>query len=114
MKWLRSFRWRILFGAFLWTLGLIPLLHLFFLFAHGVRIRLTPRDMAIFLILSFSFMVAGIWQVRAGFQPFDRLRRQLLGLRDGSTRRIEGIYPTEVQPLVNDLNSLLEHRDRVV
>ena len=45
---------------------------------------------------------------------FDRLRRQLLSLRDGSNIRIEGTYPTEVQPLVNDLNSLLEHREKIV
>jgi len=43
-----------------------------------------------------------------------RLRRQLSGLRDGSGDRIDGTYPTEVQPLVNDLNSLLEHRELIV
>jgi signal transduction histidine kinase len=59
-------------------------------------------------------MLAGILHLRAGLLPFGRLRRQLSGLRDGSGRRIEGTYPTEVQPLVNDLNSLLEHRERLV
>jgi len=39
MNLLRSFRWRILFGAFLWTLGLVPVVH--FLFAMGgLRARL--------------------------------------------------------------------------
>jgi signal transduction histidine kinase len=59
-------------------------------------------------------ILAGIWQFRAGLLPFGRLRQQLSGLRDGSGDRIEGTYPTEVQPLVNDLNSLLEHRERIV
>jgi len=59
-------------------------------------------------------MLGGIWQIRAGLLPFGRLRRQLSGLRDGSGRRVEGAYPIEVQPLVNDLNSLLEHRERTV
>src|SRR5262249_18726140 len=52
--------------------------------------------------------------IRAALLPFGRLRKQLLGMRDGSGRRVEGTYPTEVQPLVNDLNSLLEHRERIV
>ena len=81
MKWLNSFRWRILFGAFLWTLGLIPVLHLGFLFVHRIRIRLTPLDMAIFLGSALVFIVVGIWQVGAGFSPFGRLRRQLAGDR---------------------------------
>jgi len=114
MNWLRSFRWRVLLGAFLWTLGLIPVLHLLFLVGHGVRIRLTRLDMAIFFGFAFCFLLAGIWQFRAGLMPFGRLRKQLSGLRDGSCRRVEGSYPTEVQPLVNDLNSLLEHREQIV
>lgn len=114
MKWLNSFRWRILFGAFLWTLGLIPVLHLGFLFVHNIRIRLTPLDMAIFLGSALVFIVVGIWQVGSGFSPFGRLRRQLAGLREGAARRIDGAYPAEVQPLVNDLNSLLEHREQMV
>jgi signal transduction histidine kinase len=59
-------------------------------------------------------MLGGIWQVRAGLSPFSRLRRQLSGVRDGSGHRVEGAYPIEVQPLVNDLNSLLEHRERTI
>ena len=32
----------------------------------------------------------------------------------GAHRRVDGRYPTEVQPLVDDLNALLEHRDQTV
>ncbi len=114
MTWLRSFRWRILLGTFFWTLGLIPLLHLLFLKVHH-QMRLVPRGaIKIFFLFAFIFIVAGIWQFRAALLPFGRLRRQLLDLRGGSGRRIEGSYPTEVQPLVNDLNSLLEQREQVV
>lgn len=113
MKWLRSFRWRILFGAFLWTVGLVPLVHVTFLWTHHMLHRrlsvYTP-----FFISTFFFILAGILLVRSAFLPFGRLRKHLSGLRDGSVRRIEGKYPTEVQPLVNDLNSLLEHREHVV
>ncbi|HEX7288936.1 MAG TPA: ATP-binding protein [Candidatus Angelobacter sp.] len=114
MNWLRSFRWRILLGTLLWSLGLIPLLHWLFLVVHH-QTRLIPRHyLVVFFLSGFLFIMAGIWQFRAGLLPFGRLRRQLSGLRDGSSRRIEGTYPMEVQPLVNDLNSLLEHRERIV
>jgi len=113
MSWLHSFRWRVLFGAFLWTLGLVPLVHVTFIVVHrlyrGSISTFTPA-----FVISFFFMLAGILLVRSAFLPFGRLRSHLSGLRDGSVRRIEGTYPTEVQPLVNDLNSLLEHRERVV
>jgi signal transduction histidine kinase len=114
MNWLHSFRWRILLGTVLWTLGLIPLMHLFFLAVHG-QLRFMPGwGIEVFLVFATLCILAGIWQFRAGLLPFGRLRQQLAGLRDGSGDRIRGTYPTEVQPLVNDLNSLLEHRERIV
>lgn len=114
MNWLRSFRGRVLLGTFFWTLGLIPLLHYLFLVVHH-QTRLVPRRfLGTFFGFAVVFILAGIWHLRAALLPFGRLRRQLVNLREGSGRRIEGRYPTEVQPLVNDLNSLLEHREQVV
>src|SRR5690242_4614569 len=116
---LYSFRWRILLGAFLWTLGLIPVGHLIFLTIHHQvrgfsRVVILPVEPVTTLIFASLCMIAGALLVHAGLSSFDELRKQLLGVRDGSAGRIEGIYPTEVQPLVNDLNSLLEHRERIV
>jgi len=116
---LRSLRWRILLGAFLWTLGLIPVGHLVFNTVHHQtqipgRIIVLPVEPVTTLVFAFLCMLAGIWQVRAGLSPFSRLRRQLSAVRDGQERRIDGTYPAEVQPLVNDLNSLLEHREKAV
>src|SRR5690242_2557107 len=120
MNWLlNSFRWRILLGAFLWSLGLIPVGHLIILTVHHRahafgRIVILPVEPVTTLTFAALCMLGGIWQVRVGLSSFTRLLRQLSGVRDGSARRIEGTYPIEVQPLVNDLNSLLEHRERLV
>jgi signal transduction histidine kinase len=119
MNWLHSFRGRILLGAFLWTFGLVPLVHLIFATVHHQtqppgRILILPVDPATTLVFAFFCLLGGIWQVRAGLSPFGRLRSQLLGVRDGTGRRIEGTYPIEVQPLVSDLNSLLENREQTV
>jgi signal transduction histidine kinase len=114
MKWLHSFRSRILLGTFLWTLGLIPLLHLLFLLVHRQMRNISGLGIRVFFVFSTACISVGIWQFRAAILPFGHLRRQLAGLRDGSNLRIEGSYPTEVQPLVNDLNSLLENRETIV
>jgi signal transduction histidine kinase len=119
MNWLHSFRWRILLGAFLWTFGLVPLVHLIFSTVHhqnqpAGRVVILHVDPATTLVFAFFCLLGGIWQVRAGLLPFGRLRRQLSSVRDGTGRRVEGVYPIEVQPLVTDLNSLLEHRERTV
>ncbi len=39
------------------------------------------------------------------------LRARLVRVKEGRDRRLEGDYPSEVVPLVNDLNSLLDDRD---
>jgi signal transduction histidine kinase len=114
VNWQRSFRWRILLGTMLWSFGLIPIFHVVFLAIHRqLRQQLSEWDVGMLLVVGLVFILAGIWQFRSGLMPFGQLRQQLLRLRDGSGERIEGAYPTEVQPLVNDLNSLLEHRERI-
>ncbi len=116
---LRSLRLQILFGAVLWTLGLLPVGHMLFLVLTGHR---HERFIGFFhvglssmlLVLAIAFLVAGFTQVRNGLLPFGQLRARLSAVRAGHERRIEGAYPAEVQPLVNDLNSLLEHREKAV
>jgi signal transduction histidine kinase len=58
--------------------------------------------------------VAGIAQVRRGLSPFQELRERLSTVRDGRAARLTGAYPEEVQPLVDDLNQLLEHREAAI
>jgi signal transduction histidine kinase len=57
---------------------------------------------------------AGVVQLRLGLSPFEGLRAQLQAVRDGRARGVAGVYPAEVQPLVDDLNALLEQRDQAI
>jgi signal transduction histidine kinase len=119
MMHLRSLRWRIVLGASLWTLGLLPIGHMLFLVLTGHR---HERFIGAFhvglsgtlLVLAFTFLAAGFAQVRRGLQPFGQLRARLSAVRAGHERRIEGTYPAEVQPVINDLNLLLENREKAV
>jgi signal transduction histidine kinase len=111
----RSFRWRLLVALCLWSIGLFILVHgvspalferLPFLasFSHGVGL----------FVLAAGFMVAGFTFGGRGVARFTKLRDALAAVRSGRATRVEGEYPSEVQPLVDDLNALLIHRDRVV
>jgi signal transduction histidine kinase len=115
-----SLRARVLLGAILWTAGLFVFAaHL----ATAVMIKFpsAPRVFhAMFAhaasssIIAVICMLAGFWQVRRGLTPLHQLRERLAAVHSGRDRRVDGAYPSEVQPLVNDLNALLEHRERVV
>ncbi len=67
--------------------------------------------MAVFVV---AFVVGGLILVRRAVAPLWSLRASLSAVREGRSRRIEGDHPTEVQPLVNDLNGLLEDRERAI
>jgi signal transduction histidine kinase len=59
-------------------------------------------------------MLIGLMQVRSGLSSVNQLRARLGAVRDGREARVDGSYPSEVQPLVDDLNTLLEHREKAV
>ena len=108
-------------GALLWTIGLVILASAGLVAAiethSGVRAFLGVHDFfkqPLVLITAALSMAAGVLQVRRGLAPLRRLRTRLAGVHAGRDPRVEGVYPAEVQPLVNDLNVLLEHRAHAV
>lgn len=109
-----SLRGRVLLGSLLWALGLLAVAHVLsmLLLHHFPRMRLVGHG-TLFTI-ALAFIAAGLWQMRRGLAPFEQLRARLAAVRDGHAARVEGGYPAEVQPLVNDLNALLDHREQVV
>jgi signal transduction histidine kinase len=60
------------------------------------------------LALAIALVLAMIFQVRLGLQPLERLRRSIVEVRAGRSDRVAEVQPREVQPLVSELNSLLE------
>jgi signal transduction histidine kinase len=49
-----------------------------------------------------------------GLRPLDRARRALGKIRRGEAERLEGEFPREILPLVNEINALIESNRRVV
>ena len=65
-------------------------------------------------LFAVAFVVGGLFLVRRAVAPLWSLRASLSSVREGRSQRIEGDHPSEVQPLVNELNGLLDDRERAV
>lgn len=67
------------------------------------------------LIVLGGGILAGVFlQVRIGLQPLFQLRREVADVRKGKAERIEGEYPSELNPLATELNALVAHNQDVV
>ncbi len=58
------------------------------------------------LLLAAAWFYIGI-----GLRPLDGIRRSLNAVRTGAARRLDGDFPTEVMPLVEEANALLAAQD---
>jgi signal transduction histidine kinase len=107
-------------GAILWTLGLLALGGMLLTqvmvwhpqsprMVHHVFLQVGPIT-----TLALVLLVIGLFQIGRGVSPVAQLRHRLSAIHRGQARRMDGDFPSEVQPLVNDLNALLAERDRVV
>jgi len=115
MTLLRTFRSRLLLGSLFWTAGLLGMSHLLFV----LWARLHPHIrfavyLHAFLVFALVCMVVGLLILRSGLTPFAALRARMNAVRDGREQRIEGDFPGEVQPLIDDLNQLLASREEAV
>ena len=75
------------------------------------------RTTVVFILAVFGIglILATTTQIRWGLRPLDRVRRGLADLRSGKQTRLEeeGL-PAEVEPLVKELNALLESNQEVI
>lgn len=66
------------------------------------------------LILGIGLVIAVFLQVQIGLRPLYDLRVEIANVRKGRAARIEKAYPTEIQPLAEQVNRLLDHNQEVV
>ncbi|EGQ9322673.1 ATP-binding protein [Vibrio cholerae] len=64
--------------------------------------------MILALLFSGILVLTGV-QVTWSLRPLSKMQRELSALRDGQQNALNGDYPQEISPLVNDLNALLFH-----
>lgn len=112
MKAARSLRARLVIGAIFWSVGLVFVLNL----VITILRRFPGGVMHIggMTVAAAGLLVFGLVQIRGILALFRRLQVRLTAVREGRAPRLEGRYPSEVQPLVTDLNDLLDDRDQAV
>ncbi len=116
-----SLRARLLAAAILFTAGLFigaVVLATVMMFRypswprimHGFAgLHATP---SIYLVV--ALLIAGLALVRSSLTSLKQLRAQLAEVHAGREAQVTGSYPSEIQPLVDDLNALLEQREQLV
>lgn len=74
------------------------------------NVRAFTAQVAITLtMLGIGLLVVVWFQVRFGLRPLQALQRALGDIRKGKVRRLPENYPVEVEPVVSELNALLDH-----
>ena len=121
-----SLRARVVVGALLWTVGLVLFTFglLSFVFTHYPDLPFIGRRGSVHFIwashagllaaIAVVALAVGAYHVRRGLAGVSQLRENLAAVREGRTHRVEGRYVPEVQPVVDDLNALLDHRENAV
>lgn len=112
-----SLRTRLIVGALVWmTVVMVATTSLLLMVirSHPVHAGRAETYYAAMGLVAGALVVGGLFLVRKAVAPLRRLRVGLSAVREGRGQRIDGDYPSEVQPLVNDLNGLLEDRERAI
>lgn len=72
-------------------------------------------EMARMLGLTAAFLLlASGFQIVLGLAPLRRLRAEARAVRSGQNKRMSGHGPAEIQPLVGEINALLEERETAI
>jgi len=110
----RSLRSRLLTFLIIWGIVIFGLL----VAAGAMHLTLFSRrwrlNFAFPLVAGSLFIAFGVFVVRRGLSPFRIMRERLADIREGRSARLDGEYPSEIEPLVDDLNELLHERDERV
>lgn len=111
---LRSLRSRLIVASVLWTSGLLMLMHMLSLMVLHVFPSIRGFHSVMAVLTGFGLMAGGFLCARRGLTPFQHLRERLAAVRSGEQGRVLGAYPTEVRPLIDDLNGLIENREHSI
>lgn len=74
----------------------------------------TSRLYGALAVVGIGGLIVNGLAILFGLKPLDRARRALERIRRGEAERIEGDFPSEVQPLANEINALIDSNRRIV
>jgi methyl-accepting chemotaxis protein len=76
--------------------------------------RLDRLLAAALVILGLGLIGAMVLQAQIGLRPLARIGRALAAIRAGQADHLDGAFPNEIQPLADEINTLLGHQAAVI
>ena len=64
-----------------------------------------------FAVLGVGLLILAALQTVYGLWPLRRVQREVVAIRSGTETRISDTFPTEIQPLTDEINQLLAHSE---
>ena len=65
-------------------------------------------------VLGMGLLAALLVQVRFGLRPLQRMQESLTAIREGRAERLDGEFPTELQPVADELNLLIQSNAEII
>jgi signal transduction histidine kinase len=66
------------------------------------------------IILGTGLLIVVLLQIRFGLKPLRMLKDSLSDIRTGKENRLPEKFPSEIQPIVHELNALLDHSESLL
>lgn len=76
--------------------------------------RFALYSIGLMALLALGMIGAIFWQVRNGLRPLFTLQQKVADIREGKAEKVDGTYPSEIAPLADELNTLINHNKDVV
>lgn len=67
-----------------------------------------------FLLLGIVLSLAVVIQIRLALKPLKAMRSEIGEIKGGTKNRLSQDFPSDVQPLVDELNNLLDHNEMLL
>ena len=68
----------------------------------------------VLVLLGAGLLAAVLVQVRFGLRPLQRMQENLTAIREGKAERLEDEFPSELQPVADELNLLIQSNSEII
>ena len=72
------------------------------------------RTITLLGVFGIGAVVINMMIILYGLSPLDRIRQALSDIRDGKSEALEGDFPSELAPMVEEMNTLVDNNRRIV
>lgn len=68
----------------------------------------------VLFLLGTGLVIAILAQTRYGLKPLQRLQEAVTAIREGKAERLQGQYPSEIEPVAEELNLLIQSNTEII